>query len=30
MTRLGVVTSEAVVLHYGRDELLRHLILVRG
>src|ERR1700674_190958 len=25
MTRLGVVMSEAVVHHYGRDELLRRL-----
>jgi hypothetical protein len=25
MTRLGVVISEAVVHHYGRDELLRRL-----
>ena len=25
MTRLGVVTSEAIVHHYGRDELLRRL-----
>ena len=25
MTRLGAVTSEAIVHHYGRDELLRRL-----
>src|SRR3979411_1227162 len=25
MTRLGVVISEAIVHHYGRDELLRRL-----
>ena len=25
MTRLGVVIAEAIVLHYGRDELLRRL-----
>jgi len=25
MTRLGVVISEAIILHYGRDELLRRL-----
>src|SRR5215212_601876 len=25
MTRLGAVTSQAIVHHYGRDELLRRL-----
>ena len=25
MTRLGTVISEAIILHYGRDELLRIL-----
>jgi uncharacterized protein len=25
MTRLGAVVSEAIVHHYGRDELLRRL-----
>src|ERR1700738_3932421 len=25
MTRLGAVISQAIVLHYGRDELLRRL-----
>src|SRR4030081_1185216 len=25
MTRLGTVMSEAIILHYGRDELLRRL-----
>jgi hypothetical protein len=25
MTRLGAVMAEAIVLHYGRDELLRRL-----
>jgi hypothetical protein len=25
MTRLGAVMSEAIVHHYGRDELLRRL-----
>jgi len=26
MTRLGAVMSEAIVHHYGRDELLRRLL----
>ncbi len=30
MTRLGAVISEAIVHHYGRDELLRRLERVYG